>query len=372
VVDRYLDRLEGELDLVTGIVGRGRQALQLHLGGGTPNLLTVQQFVRLHELLERRFAFGAATERSVEADPRRVTRQQLDALRGFGFQRISYGVQDFDPLVQAAIGRMQPEAVVREAVELAREAEFTGLNIDLIYGLPGQTAARFERTLDAALALAPNRVACYNYAHVPQARHNQRLIDAAALPSREDKFHLFRMAVDAFTGGGYEWIGMDHFALPTDDLALAAREQRLHRDFMGYTTSQAPHLLAFGMSAIGDVAGRFVQNVPRTGEYQRVLDAGELPVERGHRLSADDRSRRQAILQVMCNLELPHRLLPPPAEESHERLQPLVDDGLIAAHRDRYEVTPIGRYFLRNVAMALDANIPRQLSAAGPVFSRTV
>ena len=372
VVDRYLDQVERELDLVTGIVGHGRRVLQLHLGGGTPNFLTVGQFGRLGDMLERHFAFAPAAERSVEADPRWVTREQLDALRALGFKRISYGVQDFDPVVQAAIGRMQPEAVVRQAVELAREAGFEGINIDLIYGLPAQTAARFERTLDAALALAPDRVACYSYAHVPQVRHNQRLIDAAALPSPEDKFHLFRMTVDAFTGSGYEWIGMDHFARRADDLALAARERRLYRDFMGYTTRPAPHLLAFGMSAIGDVAGRFVQNVPRTGEYQRVLDAGELPVERGHHLSDDDWNRRRAILHLMCNLELPHCLVPPPQEESHACLRPLLDDGLITALNDRYEVTPTGRYFLRNIAMALDAYLPQQLAAARPVFSRTV
>ena len=372
VVDRYLDQVERELDLVTGIVGHGRRVLQLHLGGGTPNFLTAGQFGRLGDMLERRFTFAPAAERSVEADPRLVTREQLDALRALGFKRISYGVQDFDPVVQAAIGRLQPEAVVREAVVLAREAEFEGINIDLIYGLPEQTAARFERTLDAALALAPDRVACYSYAQVPQVRHNQRLIDATALPSPENKFHLFRMTVDAFTGSGYEWIGMDHFARRADDLALAARERRLHRDFMGYTTRPAPHLLAFGMSAIGDVAGRYVQNVPRTGEYQRVLDAGELPVERGHRLSDDDRSRRRAILHLMCNLELPYGLVPPPEEESHACLRALVDDGLITAHNDRYEVTPTGRYFLRNVAMALDAYLPQQLAAARPVFSRTV
>ncbi len=372
VVDRYLDRVEQELDLVTGIVGHGRRVLQLHLGGGTPNHLTVGQFGRLVQMLERRFAFASNVERSVEADPRLVTREQVQALRAFGFQRISYGVQDFDPVVQAAIGRMQPEAVVRTAVELSREAEFEGINIDLIYGLPQQTTARFARTLEAALALTPDRIACYSYAHVPQVRHNQRLIDASALPSREEKLQLFRMAVDAFTGSGYEWIGMDHFARPADDLAVAARERRLHRDFMGYTTRPAPHLLAFGMSAIGDVAGRFVQNVPRTGAYQRVLDDGELPVERGHRLTDDDWHRRHAILNLMCNLELPHHLVPPPEEESHARLRALVEDGLIAAQSDRYEVTPIGRYFLRNVAMALDAYLPQQLPAARPVFSRTV
>ena len=180
------------------------------------------------------------------------------------------------------------------------------------------------------------------------------------------------MAVDAFTGGGYEWIGMDDFARPADDLTAAARERRLHRDFMGYNTRPAPHLLGFGMSAIGDVAGRFVQNVPRTGAYQRTLDQGALPVERGHRLTEDDRRRREAILTLMCNLELPHRLVPPPEEESHARLTPLVEDGLLASLDDRYRVTPMGRYFLRNIAMVLDAHLARQRPDSRPLFSRTV
>jgi oxygen-independent coproporphyrinogen-3 oxidase len=372
LADDYLDRLERELDLVTEIVGRHRRPLQLHLGGGTPNFLTLPQFSRLTRMLESRFAFGREVERSLEADPRLVTREQLATLRDLGFRRISFGVQDFDPAVQAAIGRRQPEALVREAVELARETGLQGVNIDLIYGLPEQTATRFEHTLQAALALEPDRVACYNYAHVPRVRHNQRLIDATALPSRDDKFHLFQMAVEAFTGNGYEWIGLDHFARQDDELACAAREGRLGRDFMGYTTRTTPHLLGFGMSAIGDIAGRFVQNVPRTGQYERDLDRGEFPVARGLRLSEDDKARRRAILRLMCNLNLPYRLLPPPVDESVGRLKPLVDDGLITAANERYEVTSLGRWFLRNIAMALDAYLPRQVVEGRPVFSRTV
>jgi len=371
VADDYLDRLECELELVAGIVGRRRVA-QVHLGGGTPNLLTTAQCTRLSEMLERRFVLEPGAERSLEADPRLVTREQLVGLRELGFERISYGVQDLDPVVQAAIGRLQPLPVVRSAVELARETGFEGVNIDLVYGLPSQTAARFERTLEAALALQPDRVACYNYAHVPQARPNQRLIDASALPSREDKFHLFQMAVEVFTGSGYDWIGLDHFARQDDDLSRAARGGWLRRDFMGYTTRTTPHLLGFGMSAIGEVAGRFVQNVPRTGQYRRVLGQGELPVERGHRLSEDDKTRRRAILQLMCNLDLPYPLLPPPMEDSRIRLQPLVDDGLITPGKERYEVTPLGRWFLRNIAMTLDAYLPRQVAEARPLFSRTV
>lgn len=372
VADDYLDRLERELDLVTEILGRNRRPVQLHLGGGTPNSLTLPQFSRLSRMLESRFEFGPEVERSVEADPRLVTREQIANLRDLGFQRISFGVQDFDPDVQVAIGRPQPEAVVREAVELARERGFVGINIDLIYGLPKQTATSFEHTLHAALALQPDRVACYNYAHVPRVRHNQRLIDASSLPSRDDKFHLFQMAVEAFTVSGYEWIGLDHFARKNDELAYAAREGRLRRDFMGYTTRTTPHLLAFGMSGIGEVAGRFIQNVPRTGQYQRDLDRGELPVERGHRLSDDDKTRRLAILRLMCSLDLPYRMLPPPVDQCAARMQPLVDDGLVIATRERYEVTSLGRWFLRNIAMALDAYLPQQVGEARPVFSRTV
>jgi oxygen-independent coproporphyrinogen III oxidase len=372
VVDRYLDHVERELDLVTDIAGRSHPVLQLHLGGGTPNHLTVAQLERLVRLLEDRLTFDPTAERSVEADPRLASRDGIEALRALGFRRLSYGVQDFDPAVQAAIGRPQSEAVVRAAVELARAADFAGVNIDLIYGLPLQSAPRFARTLESALALAPDRVACYSYAHVPDARHNQRLIDATTLPSREQKFELFQMAVETFVGAGYEWIGMDHFARPADDLAAAARERRLHRDFMGYSTRPAPHLLGFGMSAIGDVAGRFVQNVPRTGAYQRAIGEGALPVERGHRLSDDDQRRRRAILNLMCNLELPHRLVTSLGEDGHAPLRPLVAEGLLAAHADRYEVTPVGRYFLRNIAMALDAYLPQARPGVRSRFSRTV
>ena len=231
--DHYLDRLERELDLVTSILGRHRRPPQLHLGGGTPNFLTGAQCSRLSRMLESRFAFGPEVERSIDADPRLVTREQLTRVRELGFGRISFGVQDFDPTVQTAIGRAQPEAVVREAVDLARDAGFAAINFDLVYGLPSQTVTSFEQTLRATLMLRPERVACYNYAHVPRVRHNQRLIDASALPSREDKFRLFQMAVEAFTGSGYEWIGLDHFALPGDELARSARDGSLRRDFMG-------------------------------------------------------------------------------------------------------------------------------------------
>lgn len=371
IADVYLDRLEREIELVTQILGRRRRLLQIHLGGGTPNFFTPAQLRRLSEMLHHCFVFGPEGEASLEADPRLVTREQLATARDLGFRRISFGVQDFDPVVQIAIGRHQPEPVVRDALELARETGFESVNIDLIYGLPEQTVVSFERTLQATLELHPDRVACYNYAHVPRVRTNQRLIDASALPAPLEKFHLFQMAVETFTGSGYQWIGLDHFAREDDELTRAASEGWLRRDFMGYTTRTSPHLLGFGMSAIGDVAGRFVQNVPRTGKYQRELDEGKLPVERGHRLSDDDRTRRAAILRLMCNLDLPYAMLPPPADRTAGLLQPLLDDGLISRAREGYKVTWLGRWFLRNIAMALDAYLP-ELDDARPAFSRTV
>lgn len=372
VVDDYLDHLEREIALVTDIAGRGRRAVQLHLGGGTPNHLSSPELMRLHEMLAARFTLAVGGDHSVEADPRLVTEEQLAVLRALGFRRLSFGVQDFDPVVQEAIGRVQPAPLVRDATALARAEGFEGVNYDLIYGLPGQTLERWRATLETTLAHAPDRIACYSYAHVPQVRANQKLIDAAMLPAPEEKFRLFELAVEVFTANGYEWVGMDHFARPADELARAARERRLHRDFMGYTTRPAPHLLAFGMSAISDVAGRFAQNIPRTGEYERQVAAGALPIERGYRLSDDDHARRAAILHLMCNLELPAALLPAPVADTRAALQPFVDDGLLAPDGDGYQVAVPGRFFLRNVAMVLDAYLPRQLAGGRPVFSRAV
>lgn len=372
VVDDYLDHLERELDLVTGIVGRGRRAVQLHLGGGTPNHLSVSELVRLQRMVAERFTLVEGGDHSVEADPRLVTDEQMRVLQALGFRRLSLGVQDFDLKVQEQIGRVQPVEMVRDAAQLARDAGFEGINFDLVYGLPAQTRESFARTVDTVLELGPDRVACYSYAHVPQARANQRLIDESQLPGARDKFALFTHAVERFTAAGYEWVGMDHFARADDELARAARERRLHRDFMGYTTRPAPHLLAFGMSAISDVAGCFSQNIPRTGEYERQVARGELPVERGYRLSTDDHARRAAILHLMCNLALPGPLVPSPVDEVRERMLPFLEDGLVELDGDGYVVTTLGRFFLRNVAMTLDAYLPRQLAQPRPVFSRTV
>ena len=367
----YVDRLERELAMVGGALGGRRVARQIHWGGGTPNYLPSEQIDRLLELLGRHFEPASGAELSIEIDPRVSSPAQLEFLRQAGFQRISFGVQDLDPGVQAAMGRVQPEAILRELHAAGRGLDFHSINFDLVYGLPRQTADSFRRTLDAVIELSPDRIACFGYAHVPWARANQRRIDAGLLPGRQERFALFQLAVETLTAAGYHWIGLDHFARPADELSVALAEGRLRRNFMGYLPDPAPHLLAFGTSGIGDVAGRFVQNDPALGRYQRGIDAGRLPVVKGHRLSPDDQVRRRAIERLMCTLELPYALFPPPASAGDplEPFRPFADEGFIALGRDRLRVTPLGRYFLRNLCMVLDAYL---VPGGTPRFSRTV
>ena len=366
---RYLDRLEREFALVGQALGHRPRAMQIHWGGGTPNFLPLGQMVRLVELLAKWFQVAPETELSIEADPRVADPEQFELLKRLGFTRLSLGVQDLDPRVQAAIGRGQSEIQVREAYTAARAAGFDCINLDLVYGLPGQTRDSFFRTLEAIVELRPERIACFSYAHVPWLRPNQKRIDPAGLPTRDVKFSLFALAVEQLTAAGYVWVGLDHFARPEDELAMALRDRVLQRNFMGYTVNSAPHLLAYGMSGIGEVAGRYVQNHPRLGEYQRALDDGRLPIERGHYLTADDRRRRDAIIGLMCNLELSMGSLAELMEDPGELFAPFAADGLVTIDGDRVAVTPPGRFFLRNICMALDAY---SHPVDQPVYSRAI
>ncbi len=378
VVDSYLDRVEREMTMITDIVGRGRRVMQMHWGGGTPNFLTIPQKQRLYGLLAHLFSLDAQAEISLEIDPRIATRAGLEALRELGFNRISLGVQDFEPDVQQAIGRIQPESQTREVYAICRDLGFDSVNLDLVYGLPHQTELTFSRTLREIIAMAPDRVACFSYAHLPDARHNQKRVDTTNMPDHYEKFALFQMAVEMFTESGYEWLGMDHFARRDDELAVAARERRLHRNFMGYTTQPASQMLAFGMSGIGDMAGRFVQNDAKLGTYQKSIDAGELPIVRGMQLSHDDQLRRLVITHLMCNLELPYSLTVEPfgvdvreaLGDEIERVLAYEDEGLLVSEPDRLVVTTLGRYFVRILGMELDAYLKQPSDR--PMFSKTI
>jgi oxygen-independent coproporphyrinogen-3 oxidase len=369
IVDRYLTRLYRELEMLAQAIGSAPRVVEMHWGGGTPNFLTDMQVEALFSRLQRTFGIDARTECSVEADPRLVTREQLRTFRQFGFSRISYGVQDVDTDVQEAIGRVQPVDMVRSCVEMAREEGFAGLNLDLIYGLPQQTPSSFASTIETALSLNPDRVACFGYAHVPWMKSHQKRIDESALPRARDRFRLFQQAVQRFTDDGYRWIGIDHFARPEDPLALAADAGRLHRNFMGYTTRSGEHLLGIGTSSISEVGGWFAQNAAELGPWQRDIDGNRLPLARGHVLSDDDRARGAAVSHLMCNAELPFDLFMGDIEALVDRYEQFAADGLVVFETDRIVVTPLGRFFLRNLAFPLDAyrgatDGPRRFSRA--------
>ena len=369
-IDQYLDDLEVEIETVTQSLGKGKDVIQLHWGGGTPNHLDDRQLQRAFGMLASHFTFLPNAELSVEADPRLVSREQLRTLYALGFRRLSFGVQDLDPQVQEAIGRVQSFAMVQDVVTAAREAGFEAINLDLIYGLPRQTQESFGRTIQQVLTLAPDRVACFGYAHMPAQRPHQRLIEQDDLPDGLARFALLRQAVSAFTSADYAWIGLDHFARADDPLAVAQRNGVLHRNFMGYTTRAGQHLLGLGMSAISEIEGTFAQNASALPEWRSAIRSGRLATVRGHTLSDDDRARQAAILRIMCDLELRTDEIPAGIEDLDTRLAPFVADGLVVQHVDRIEVTALGRYFLRNICAVFDAYLPAQRAAGR--FSRTI
>jgi oxygen-independent coproporphyrinogen III oxidase len=381
VAVRYLDYLEREIAMLAAALGGRRLVVQHHWGGGTPTYLTLAQIERLSQTIGRYFEMAPDAETAIEIDPRVTTREQLQLLRRLGFNRLSMGVQDFTPEVQQAIGRDQPESLTRDLYEYARSIGFDGINMDLIYGLPLQTVETFARTVNAVAAMRPDRVAVYSYAHVPWLRPHQSRIDAATLPGRELKFQLIGAAVDAFSQAGYDAIGMDHFALPGDELAVAARERRLHRNFMGYTTRRAADMLGVGVSAIGDLRGALAQNVKKLPPYYAAIDDGRFPIERGYRLTSDDLVRRHVISELMCNFFVDRPDVATRfgidfdtyfAAELDALSAPggPVDHGFLVVTARALEVTPAGRLFVRNICMQFDKYLPAH--SGQTVFSRTI
>jgi oxygen-independent coproporphyrinogen-3 oxidase len=378
-VTAYLDRLEREVAMVTDIIGTERRVVQFHWGGGTPNFLKNHQVERVLKMFRDSFNLAPDAEVSLEIDPRIATVEQTAFLKEAGFNRISLGVQDFDPRTQKAIGRMQGREKTLKIYESCRDAGFEGVNLDLVYGLPGQTRESFQSTLAEIIDLRPDRVACFSYAHVPWVRPNQELVDTTIMLTGYDKFQLFQLTVDMFEEGDYTWIGIDHFAKKEDELSVALEKRALHRNFMGYATKPAPHMLAFGMSGIGDVCDRFVQNAASYEGWTELMELGGLPVVKGHKLNDDDKLRRLAILNIMCNLELPWQLTEAeygaPANEllaeSLKALPPLIEDGLAEMDDTGLRITPKGRYFVRNVAMTIDAYLGGE-GKDKPLFSKTV
>ncbi len=378
-IARYLNYLTREIALVSQWVAPGRPVVQLHWGGGTPTYLTPDQIVALMKVLHQHFDFAPDAEIGIEADPRGLTRAHLEAARQVGFNRISFGVQDLDPVVQQAINRIQPYEQVAEVTRWARELGFESISYDLIYGLPHQHLTQFERTIRQVIALGPDRISLFSYAHVPWKKKHQRLIREEWLPRPAEKLQLFLRAVELLTTeGGYRYIGMDHFARPEDPLSRALDEGTLQRNFQGYSTHGGTELYAFGISAISQLRDAYVQNVLTLPEYYAALEEERLPVGKGYLLTDEDRLRRHVIMSLMCHfrlniLEVEQRFgidFEVHFADALAQLREMEADGLVVRTPETITVTERGRFFIRNVAMAFDAYLP---AATGrPLYSQTV
>ncbi len=374
----YLRYLAREVDLHTAQLGTGQVITQLHLGGGSPTFLSDAELRELMAMLKRSFNFAPGGEYSIEVDPRTVDATRLKTLADLGFNRLSFGVQDFDPAVQKAVHRIQPAEQVFALVETARELGFESVNVDLIYGLPLQTPESFDRTLAQVNALRPERIALYAYAHLPERFKPQRRILSAELPPAGAKVSMLSRSLEAFIGAGYVYVGMDHFALPNDALAVAKRQGRLHRNFQGYSTQPDCDLIALGVSAIGRVGATYSQNAKTIEEYYDHLNQGRLPVVRGLALSRDDLVRRAVIMALMCqgaltfeSIELGYLLdFPSYFAKELEALQELAAQGLVTLDKTGVHVTANGWFFVRAVAMVFDRYLQTDRNRAR--FSRII
>ena len=373
----YVDLLCQELALTAPLLNTARPVTQLHFGGGTPTFLPPAEIDRLGRAIHSVFKFAPDAEISVEIDPRRLTKEHVEAYRRLGCNRASLGVQDTNPEVQIAIHRWQPLAQTAQAIEWLRAAGYQSVSVDLIYGLPLQTPESFAKSLDEIIALNPDRLAVFSYAHVPWLKPAQKIFDdRQQLPSTEAKLAMLTRATSALTAAGYVHIGMDHFARPDDELATAHAEGTLYRNFQGYTTRAGASLYGFGMSSISQTDGSFRQNHKDLAAYERTLAAGELPLERGFLLSAEDKNRRALVMEIMCRSRvdfttLSRRLGFDVGEAYATEIATLIDleaDGLVKCDAEGFEITPTGELFRRIIAMRFDEYLGR-----GPrKYSKTV
>lgn len=375
----YLDLLFKEIAHVASLTESTRTVRQLHWGGGTPTYLRPDDMERLFAWLTAKFRFAPDAETGCEMDPRELTREHVRALRKCGFNRLSLGVQDLDDRVQHAVNRVQPETLIRRVADWVREEGFGSLNFDLMLGLPHQTPESFALTLDKTIAMGPDRLAVFNYAHVPWMKKHQKLIVENTLPDVDTRLALQKLALEKLTAAGYVYIGMDHFARPGDELVLAQKNKTLYRNFQGYTTHKDCDILAFGASAISQTGTVYAQNAKNLPAYRSLVESGRLPVERGLCITPEDRLRRDIITRIMCDLELDktsfgrqwHLDFDTFFAPALASLQEMQTDGLVVLQPERILVTENGRVFLRNIAMAFDAYL-QQPADEKPRYSRTL
>ena len=359
----YVEALGREVATMAPLINPKRKAVQLHFGGGSPTFLKPDEIRRLGEIIHQRFEFASDIEASVEVDPRRLTRDHVVALAEIGFNRASMGVQDFDPQVQEAVHRIQPEAMTQQALDWMRELGFGSVNLDLIYGLPHQTVASFNHTLDTVLKMQPDRLAVFSYAHVPWIKPAQKILVQKVLPTADVKLQILKTVIERLTENNrYVYIGMDHFARPDDELAVAQRNKQLQRNFQGYSTRAGSDIYAFGMSSISQIPDAYWQNEKDIGPWQAAVDAGRVPLHKAYFVTPEDNIRRETIMRTMCDLSLDFAAMSKSLGINFTEhfanelasLAPFESDGLVKRTAGGIEITETGRLFVRNIAMCFD------------------
>jgi oxygen-independent coproporphyrinogen-3 oxidase len=379
LISQYNEYLKKEIDLIRPMISDDRKVAQLHWGGGTPSYLYPDEIRDIGNYIKNSFDFEGNIEASVEIDPRGLTREHMEALREIGFNRTSFGVQDFNLQVQEAINRVQSEEITRQTVAWARELGFQSINLDLIYGLPFQTVESFAGTVERVIDISPNRLAVFNYAHVPWLKKNQAAMPEDALPTPDERLAILQMTIETLIAAGYEYIGMDHFAKPTDELAIAQKNHTLYRNFQGYSTRAGCDVYAFGLSAISQFENIYAQNLKTFDEYYARIDGGTPATSVGYRMTPDDHIRKETIMQMMCNLEIDKRRVEDMFGIIFDeyfagdilKLSPFIADGLVEADDEKISVTRSGILVIRNVAMCFDAYL-EEMMRNRPVFSKTV
>lgn len=377
-ITKYLTYLKKEIDMVSGMILKERPVIQVHWGGGTPTHLEPEEITDLISYIREKFNILPDAEIGCEIDPRELRREHLEALRNGGFNRISMGVQDFNEKVQKAVNRIQPEEVTERVINWVKELGFHSYNLDLMYGLPFQTKKDFEVTVDKLIDLDPDRVAVFNYAHVPWMKKHMDLIKTEDLPAPEEKLEILKMTAAKLTSAGYEFIGMDHFAKPEDELAVALHEKKLYRNFQGYSTHAGTDLYGMGITSIGQLEKIYVQNLKTEKEYFDALDKGILPVYIGCKLNDDDILRREVITKIMCDFELDYSFFDDKYGINFreyfaygiKKLDDFTEDGLVTFTPNGFEVNEMGRLLIRNIAMGFDGYLERKEDSGR--YSRTV
>jgi oxygen-independent coproporphyrinogen-3 oxidase len=377
-IQEYIKNLKNEIDMLRTYIKNGRKVVQLQWGGGTPTHLDPDEITDLITYINKSFDFSPFAEEGCEIDPRGLTKQHLEALRNGGFNRISMGVQDFNEKVQKAVNRIQPEDMTRQVVSWVRELRFQSINLDLIYGLPFQSLDSFAKTVDAIIDISPDRIAVFNYAHVPWMKKHMALIKPEDLPAPEEKLQILKMTIEKLTGAGYDFIGMDHFAKPDDELARALKEKKLYRNFQGYSTHAGSDLYGMGITSISQIGKCYVQNIKKEHEYFESLKKGIFPTERGIYLNEDDLLRRHVITKIMCDFELDFNSVESLFNIDFKKyfrlalegLNEFILDGLVEIQHDKLTVTQMGQLLIRNIAINFDGYIERKEDIAR--YSRTV